>query len=124
MDISVLRKENYEVWVPFGDDAKVLIAYVSRENLQKIAKKATKTLYVNHQKTEEFDPSEADRLLGRLAVKNWEGFPEDGQPFPYPPENADLLMKKWGAFARFVNDTCVDVETLVKHEREQVIKNS
>ena len=124
MDISVLKKENFEVWVPFGDDAKVLIAHVSRETLQKIAKKATKTTYVNHQKAEAFDPAEGDKLLGRLAIKNWEGFSEDGQPFPYTPENADLLMRKWGAFARFVNEACADVETLVKYDLEQVAKNS
>ena len=128
MDINILKNKTFEAWVPFGDDTEILISHVSRDELQKIAKIATKTTYKNHQKTEEPDPAEADRLLGRRAVKGWqkrgdgEGFTDNGQPFPYTPENTDLLMAKWNAFARFVNDTCIDLETLVKYEREQVIK--
>lgn len=128
MDINVLKKATFEAWVPFGDDAEVLIAHVGRDELQKIAKTAVKIIYKNHQKTEESDPAEADRQLGRRAVRNWqkssdgEGFTDNGQPFIYTPENCDLLMAKWNAFARFVNDSCVDIDLLVKHQREQVEK--
>lgn len=123
MDITVLKKDSLEVWVPFGDDAEVLVRYVCREELQKISKKARKTTYQNHQKVEEFDPLEADKLLGRAAIKDWKGFTQDGEPFPCTPDNIDLMMTKWNAFAKFVNDVCVDIEALVKQEQEKVSKN-
>lgn len=124
MDISVLKKDTLQVWVPFGDDAEVLIRYLPREELQKIYNKAKKITYRNHQKVEEFDSLEADKLLGHAAVKDWKGFVMDGSPFPCTPENITLVMTKWNAFSRFVNEACVDLETLAKEEREQIVKNS
>lgn len=81
MDISALKKDALQVWVPFSEDTEVLIQYISREELQKIYTKAKRITYKNHQKAEEFDSVEADKLLGRAAVKDWKGFTMDGQPF-------------------------------------------
>ncbi len=130
MDIGVLIEETFQAWVPFDEDAEVLFEYVPRDELQQLSKKATRISFSKHQRVEEMDAALADKLLGRLAVKDWrprpgkKGFTIKGAPFPYSPERCDLLMSKWQAFARFVNETCVDIELLMEGERVQIEKNS
>ncbi|GER92688.1 hypothetical protein A45J_0406 [hot springs metagenome] len=124
MELEKLQQNDFEAWVPFGEDAEVLIRYVSRDELKSIARKSKKISYVNHQKTEEFDDMKADIELGRAAVKDWKGFTMGGKPLPCTPENIDMLMTKWNAFAKFVNETCIDFEILMQQEREKTIKNS
>ena len=130
MDISKLTQETFQAWVPFDDEMEVLFDYVPRDELQILSKKATKINFVKHQRVEGIDPTEADKLLGRRAVKDWRprpgkiGWTLKDEPFPYSPENCDLLMAKWHAFARFVNETCVDIDLLMEKEQEQIRKNS
>jgi hypothetical protein len=124
MEIGSLKKESFEAWVPFGKDAEVLVRYVPREELQEIKKKATIVAWDRkHQKEEKFDPLAADLLLGKAAVRGWRGFTADGAEFPWSPESCDLLMRKWTEFARFVNETCADLEALMDEERARKTKN-
>lgn len=129
MDLSGLRQETVEAWIPFDDDTEVLISYVSREDLRQLKKKATSTTFVKHQKTQEMDSKEADRLLGRKAVKNWRalpgrpGFTMDGKPFDYSPENCDLLMERYNEFANFVNEKAIEFSNFVEEEKEEELGN-
>ena len=124
MDISALQKDDYEVWVPFLD-GKVLIRYLSREELLTLNKQATRTAWdKGHQPQKEHDPVRADILLARKAVKGWEGFIMNGQDYPYTPENCDFLMTKWVDFARFVNEACTDLQALMDAEKAESEKNS
>lgn len=124
MELQGLQKDSFEAWVPFGEDGKVLIRYVSREELKKIGKKATSVGYKNHQKVEEIDDVKADILLGRACVRDWEGFTMNGEPFPCTPDHIDFVMTKWSAFGRFINDICSDFDELVRSEKAATIKNS
>ena len=124
MNINALKTKSLEVWMPFGDGAEVLIAYTSREDLQAIAKESQKTSLRKGQEVKEYDPVKADSLLGRKAVRGWNGFDDNGAPFPCTPENIDLLMMQWTDFARFVNDACGDLERLVRQKETSLIKNS
>lgn len=124
MNISPLKTKSLKIWLPFGDGAEVLIAYISREDLQAIAKEAQKTSLRKGQEIKEYDPVKADSLLGRKAVRDWKGFDDDGKEFPCTPENIDLLMTQWTDFARFVNDSCSDLERLVKEKESVIQKNS
>lgn len=132
MEIGALTKpQTLQAWIPFDEDTEVLIAYVPRHELQKIFKKATIVRYKNHQKTEEYDQETGDKLLGELAVKDWrpktpngKGFTLNGEPYPCTPGNVETLMSKWNDFARFVNESCTNLGTLVESERESVAKNS
>ena len=128
MEIGGLKKQDFEVWVPFcedGDLARVLVRFVSREELQEIRKKAITTSWDRqHQKEERLDGLKADILLGRAAVRGWEGFTMEGADYPYSPENCDELMKGWSEFARFVNSVCVDLVALQEEEAKQRAKNS
>jgi hypothetical protein len=124
MEISALQKDDFEVWVPFLD-GRVLIRYVSREELVSLNKQATETTWDRkHQLHKENNPVRADILLGRIAVKGWEGFTMNGAPYPYTPENCDFLMTKWVDFARFVNETCIDLQALMDAEKAEAEKNS
>ncbi|MDA8324971.1 MAG: hypothetical protein M0033_02005 [Nitrospiraceae bacterium] len=124
MEIGGLKKQDFEVWVPF-EDARVLIRYVSREELQGIRKRATVASWNRqHQREEQFDGMKADILLGRAAVRDWKGFTMEGVDYPYSPENCDELMRGFTAFARFVNDVCVDLQALQEEEAKQKVKNS
>lgn len=124
MNISILKKDTIQAWFPFGDDAEVLIQYVPREELQKMRNKARKISFQNHQKVEIFDSTEADKILGNIAVKDWNGFTSGGQPFPCTPENIGLLMTKWNEFSLFVNESCVSLEGFIQKEKEETEKNS
>ena len=123
MDISATRKEGFSAWVKFGEDVCVLVKHISREELREIYKKATKVTFTNHQKGEEFDPIKADSLLGRAAILNWSGITDGEAEFPCTPENIDLLMRRHNAFAKFINDTCVDIDYLLREELESTKKN-
>ena len=122
MDISAVTKNNFTAWVHF-DDAEVHMRHLSREELREIYKKATRTVFSNHQKSEEFDPVKADTLLGQAAIIDWKGFANGDKPFACTPENIELLMRRHNSFAKFVNDVCVDLDYLVREGREETAKN-
>lgn len=129
MEISGLKNETLTAWIQFDDDTEVLIAHVSRQGLRALNKKATSTTFVRHQKTKETDSNEADRLLGREAVKDWRalpgrsGFTMNGESYPYSPENCDFLMEKYNEFANFVNETAIELSNFVEEEKEEEEKN-
>lgn len=124
MDISALKQDDFQVSVPFMD-AEVIVRYVSIDELRKINKQATKTTWDRrHQKTDELDSLEANRLLGRACVKGWTNITMEGNPFSYSHENCDFLMEKWFEFSKFINDICTDLQALIAAEKEQKIKNS
>jgi hypothetical protein len=124
MDISLVTRPQVSVWCKFGDDAEVRVKHITREALMAIYKKATKINFNNHQKTEEFDPIKADVLLGQAAIEEWKGFENGEDIFPCTPENIEIMMRKHGSFAKFINEVCVDIELLDRVEKEQAQKNS
>jgi len=127
MDISALKKDDYQVWVPFMGDAEVLIQYVSLDSLRRLMTKAmmTKILWDGKpRKNSEVDAVEANRMLGRAAVRGWKNITMENEDYPYSPENCDFLMSHWLEFSRFVNDICIDLQALMEAEKEQKIKNS
>lgn len=122
MDLGTLNEET-TAWVEFGDDGEILLKYISQTELDSIIKKATKTVWANHQKTAELDNIKANRLLGRAAVKDWRNLTSEGKPFPYSPENCDLLMDQSWNFSLAVNDACTDMRNFVKKQQEESKKN-
>ena len=124
MEIGALKQDDFQAWIPF-QDAEVLIRYVDIEELRRLNKQATKTAWDRrHQKTEELDALEANRLLGRASVRGWKNITMDGEEYPYTPENCDFLMQKWFEFSRFVNEVCTDFQAMMEAEREVKRKNS
>lgn len=119
MDLAGLSDEGIEVWVSFND-AEVLLAYVGLDGLLAIRQRASTSHWAQERQgepEERLDHAEANRLLGRAAVRGWRGFTLAGEDFPYSPENADLLMLRWSGFARFVGEVALD---LVRLEEERL----
>lgn len=128
MDLSGLRRESVAAWIPFDGDTEVLVAYVSREELRQLRKEAASIRFVRHHGAEEIDEKEADRLLGRKAVKNWRplpgrtGFTMGGSTFPYSVENCDFLMERYNEFANFVNMKAIEFSNFVEEHKEEEIQ--
>lgn len=128
MDIGALKTEDFQVWVPFMD-AEVLIRYVPLEELRDIGRKASRATWEGartpaNRPVETLDPSLANKLLGRAAVRGWSGITMNGEEFPYSPENCDFLMARWLDFSRFVNEACLDLRALQEEERKRLGKHS
>lgn len=115
-----------EIDFPGIEGFKVQISFMSREELIKIRKKATKTAWKNRQPTEEFNEDLFLQLYVGATVKGWRGLklkylsqfaPVDlsaqkdlEKELEYTPENALALMKSSGDFDSFVTETATELE--------------
>lgn len=113
-----------EVEYPGMPDFKIQLAFLSRETLQQIRKKATKTSFKNRQPVEELNDELFLELYVKSAVKGWSGLrlkyleqiaPVDlsGQDLDaeleYSEENALYLMKNSSDFDTFVSEKVTDL---------------
>lgn len=125
MDLgNLLDNDEMTAVVPFGDNddsATVTLRYVAPEEISRIARKATS--WHKKQRREVVDNIKSGILLGRAAVLGWDGINVNGKPFPYSPENCDLLMTKSYDFIALVNDTVTDLQSFVKEEVKAARKN-
>jgi hypothetical protein len=125
MDITGLTKAEFKAWVDFDEEVSVLVRYVPRDQLAEIGKDAV-VVTVGPGKKEErsYDALAADIAIAKAAVIDWRGLEVDGEPFPFTPENLELLILKWGAFSKFISNACVDVSGLALAQKENGAKNS
>lgn len=113
-----------EVEYPGMPDFKVQVSFLSRETLQSIRKKSTKTAFKNRQPVEELNDELFLDLYVKAAVKGWSGLtlryleqlaPVDltGQDLDaeleYSEENALYLMKNSSNFDAFVSEQVSDL---------------
>jgi hypothetical protein len=105
-------------------DFKIQVAFLSRETLQNIRKKSTKTTFKNRQPVEELNDELFLELYVKSAIKGWSGLklkyleqlaPVDltGQDseaeLEYSEENALYLMKNSTNFDSFVSEQVTDL---------------
>jgi hypothetical protein len=113
-----------EVEYPGMAEFKLQLAFLSRETLQQLRKKSTKTSFKNRQPVEELNEELFLELYVKSAIKGWTGLtlehleklaPVDisGQDpkseLEYSEENALYLMKNSGDFDSFVSETVSDL---------------
>lgn len=113
-----------EVEYPGMPDFKISLAFLSRETLQTIRKKASKTSFKNRQPIEELNDSLFLELYVKAAIKGWSGLklkylellaPVDlsGQDMDaeleYSEENALYLMKNSTNFDSFISDMVTEL---------------
>jgi hypothetical protein len=113
-----------EVEYPGMPDFKIQVAFLSRETLQSIRKKSTKTSFKNRQPVEELNDELFLDLYVKNAVKGWTGLklkyleqlaPVDltGQDanaeLEYSEENALYLMKNSTNFDSFISEQVTDL---------------
>jgi hypothetical protein len=113
-----------EVEYPGMPEFKIQVAFLSRETLQTIRKKSTKTSFKNRQPVEELNDELFLELYVKNAVKGWTGLklkyleqlaPVDltGQDadaeLEYSEENALYLMKNSTNFDSFISEQVTDL---------------
>lgn len=113
-----------EVEYPGMPEFVVSIAFLSRETLQNIRKKATKTSFKNRQPVEELNDELFLELYVKASIKGWGGLklkyleqlaPVDltGQDLDaeleYSEENALYLMKNSTNFDSFISEQVTDL---------------
>lgn len=127
LNLSTLLVSSKEATVeyPGYEGFKVNLCFLSREELVKIRKKATKVVWKNRQQSEELNEELFLSLYVQATVKGWEGLklsylqklaPVDlsGQKdldvtLDYTSENALFLMKSSTEFDSFVSETVSDL---------------
>jgi len=120
----LVPSKSLEVEYPGMPDFKIQVAFLSRETLQSIRKKSTKTTFKNRQPVEELNDELFLELYVKSAIKGWNGLklkyleqlaPVDltGQDseaeLEYSEENALYLMKNSTNFDSFVSEQVTDL---------------
>jgi hypothetical protein len=120
----LVPSKSLEVEYPGMPDFKIQVAFLSRETLQNIRKKSTKTTFKNRQPVEELNDELFLELYVKSAIKGWSGLklkyleqlaPVDltGQDaeaeLEYSEENALYLMKNSTNFDSFVSEQVTDL---------------
>ena len=121
--------KSVEVDYPGLTNFKIKLAFLSRETLINIRKKATRTAYKNRAPIEELDDKLFLKLYVDAAVKDWSGLklsyleqlaPVDltGQDMdaelPYDQDNALFLMQSSANFDAFVSETVTELSNFTK----------
>lgn len=125
----LVASKDTEVDFPGYPDFKVKVAFMSRETLVSIRKKATKTSFKNRQLAEEVNDELFLQMYADHAIKGWSGLklsylnrlaPVDlsGQDLEdnleYTSENALFLMKNSSDFDSFISETVNDLGNFQK----------
>lgn len=126
----LVPSKELEVEFPGMPDFKLKLAFLSRETLVKIRKKATKTHYKGRQPIEELDDDLFLKLYVESTVLGWTGlsmeYLEQLAPvdvsgkdpkaqLAYSPENALQLMKASSTLDSFVSETVGDLGNFSKN---------
>ena len=120
----LVPSKSVETEYPGMPGFKVNISFLSRETLQSIRKRATKTTFKNRQAIEELDDDAFLELYVQETIKGWSGLklryleqlaPVDlsGQDLEaeldYTQENALFLMKNSTNFDNYVSEQVTDL---------------
>lgn len=125
----LVPSKDVEVEYPGMPDFKISVSFLSRETLQTIRKKATKTSFKNRQPVEELNDELFLELYVKGSVRGWTGLslayleqlapvdisgmdPKD--TLEYNEENALFLMKNSSNFDQFISEQVTDLGNFSK----------
>ncbi len=109
------------------------VCFLSRETLQSIRKKATKTSFKNRQPVEELNDDLFLELYVKASIKGWKGFKltyleqlapvdvskeDNDAELDYSEENALMLMKASTNFDAFVSEQVTDLGNFSKNKAD------
>ncbi len=120
----LVPSKEVDVEFPGMPDFKLSLSFLSREELMKIRKKATRTEYKNRQPVETLNDDLFLQLYVDACIKGWEGLkfsyleqlapvdvsaqkPDD--TLGYTRENALYLMKASANFDSFISETVTEL---------------
>jgi hypothetical protein len=121
-----------EIEYPGMPGFKINLSFLSRETLQSIRKKSTKTTFKNRQANEELNDDLFLELYVKASVKGWSGLtmnyleqlaPVDldgvdpDEELGYSEENALYLMKASTNFDAFVSEQVTDLGNFSKNKQ-------
>jgi len=127
----LVPSKSLEVEYPGMPDFKIKISFLSRETLQQIRKKATRTTFKNRQPIDELNDELFLELYVKNSIKGWSGLklsyleqlvPVDltGQDkeaeLEYTDENALYLMKNSTNFDAFISEQVTDLGNFSKND--------
>jgi hypothetical protein len=130
----LVPSKSIEVEYPGMPGFKISLAFLSRETLVNIRKKATKTTFKNRQPHEELNDELFLQLYVENAVKGWTGLkikyleqlapvdvskldPED--ELNYTSENALYLMRNSNDFDSFISEQVGDLGNFSKNSSKE-----
>ena len=109
----------------------VSVSFLSRETLQNIRKKATKTSFKNRQPVEELNDDLFLELYVKASVKGWKGLQvryleqlapvdvagmKEDDELEFSEENALYLMKASANFDAFISEQVTDLSNFSKNK--------
>lgn len=127
----LVPSKDIEVEYPGMPGFKVMLSFLSRESMQTLRKKATKTSFKNRQPIEELNDDLFLELYVKGTVKGWSGLklsylellaPVDigsndpNQELEYTEENALFLMKNSVNFDQYISDIVTDLGKFSKNK--------
>lgn len=127
----LVPSKSVEIEYPGFPGFKIDVAFLSRETLVNIRKKATKTTFKNRQTSEEVNDELFLQLYVQACIKGWSGFklayleqlaPVDlsGQnledDLAFTEENALFLMKSSANFDAFISETVTELGNFQKNK--------
>lgn len=125
----LVPSKSVEVDYPGFDGFKIDVAFLSRETLINLRKKATKHTFKNRQAVEELDDDLFLKLYVEASIKGWKGFKfsylaqlapvdlsgqDENDELEFSAENALMLMKSSTNFDAFISDTVTDLGNFQK----------
>ncbi|HEY9705417.1 MAG TPA: hypothetical protein V6C58_23470 [Allocoleopsis sp.] len=126
--------KSLEVEYPGMEGFVINVAFLSREALVNIRKKATKQTYKNRQPTDELDDELFLKLYVNGCIKGWRGLKlsylnqlapveldagvDLNTELPYDQENALYLMKSSANFDAFISETVTDLSNFTKDNKK------
>lgn len=125
----LVPSKDVEVEYPGMPDFKISVSFLSRETLQTIRRKATKTSFKNRQPVEELNDELFLELYVKGSVRGWTGLtlayleqlaPVDisgrdpSETLEYTDENALFLMKNSSNFDQFISEQVTDLGNFSK----------
>lgn len=127
----LVPSKSVEVEYPGMPGFKISLSFLSRETIQNIRKKATKTTFKNRQPVEELNDEVFLELYVKESIKGWSGLKisyleqlvpidssgmESDDELEYTEENALYLMKNSTNFDSFVSEQVTDLGNFSKNK--------
>lgn len=131
MEINSLKvdqkKAEEGVWFEISEKTRIKLARIGALSYKKEVERLMKP-YAHQRLHNKSIPLEiredlAIQALAKTIILDWEGFTEDGNPYPYSYENAIKLLRESPPFAEYVTQLASSAEEFFREGVETAGKN-
>ena len=115
--------EERTYWVEWNG-ARFCIRPLTRRQIFKLTKQASKTKWVRGRRIEEVDDEALDDLIRRHIMVNWKGVvDENGNEIPFSDEAAKQLTDQYPALSNYLFEKATDIAALEAEREEEEKEN-